>query len=70
MAAVGFFYAGVLHIQWQLLIIVIFLFFGTVAFLSVLFNETTDDFLTTPVTVTVQDNADDDSYQNYSSSIA
>ncbi len=39
MAAAAFFYAGSLAIPWQLLIVVIFLFFGTLAFFAVLFDE-------------------------------
>ncbi|CAM4814393.1 unnamed protein product, partial [Rotaria magnacalcarata] len=69
MAAVAFFYAGSIEIQWQLLVVVIFLFFGTLAFFSVLFDETTDESMANAVAVTVQD-TDNDSYQNYSSSIA
>ncbi|CAF3036987.1 unnamed protein product, partial [Rotaria sp. Silwood2] len=69
MAAVAFFYAGSISIEWQLLVVVIFLFFGTLAFFSVLFDETGGEFIATSVTVTLQDN-ENDSYQNYSSSIA
>ena len=43
MAAAAFFYAGTLEIQWQLLIVVSFLFFGTLAFFSVLFDESPTD---------------------------
>ncbi|CAF0905754.1 unnamed protein product [Rotaria sordida] len=69
MAAVAFFYAGSLQLEWQLLIVVIFLFFGTLAFFKVLFDESENEFTATSVTVTLQDN-EHDSYQNYSSSIA
>ncbi|CAF3836713.1 unnamed protein product, partial [Rotaria sp. Silwood1] len=69
MAAVGFFYAGSLQIEWQLLVVVIFLFFGTLAFFSVLFDDKGSELITTSVTVTLQD-SEQDSYQNYSSSIA
>ena len=43
MAAVAFFYAGTLEIHWQLLIVVILLFFSTLAFFAVLFNESPSD---------------------------
>lgn len=68
MAAVAFFYAGSMQIQWQLLIVIIFLFFGTLAFFSVLFDKSSE-LPTALVTDTLQD-IDNDSYQNYSSSIA
>jgi hypothetical protein len=63
MAAVAFFYAGILEIQWQLLIVVIFLFFGTLAFFSVLFDENSDE-ATEPLvpSVTLKDDDDNDGY--------
>ena len=72
MAAAAFFYAGSVEIQWQLLIVVIFLFFGTLAFFVVLFDETNSE-LTEPLvtTVTVQEeDHENDAYQNDSSSVA
>jgi len=72
MAAAAFFYAGTLEIQWQLLIVVIFLFFGTLAFFSVLFDETSSE-LTEPLipsTVILEDDNENDGYQVNSSSIA
>jgi hypothetical protein len=48
-------YAGFLGIQWQLLILVTFLFIGTLAFFSVLFDDTTNG-ITTFVTVQENDN--------------
>jgi hypothetical protein len=59
MAAVAFFYAGILEIQWQLLIVVIFLFVGTLAFFSVLFDETSDE-ATEPLVQPVILHDDDD----------
>jgi hypothetical protein len=55
-AASAYFYAGSLEMQWQLLILVIFLFIGTVSFLSVLFNDTSYGISTF---VTVQENDND-----------
>ncbi len=72
MAAAAFFYAGTLEIQWQLLIVVIFLFFGTLAFFSVLFDETSSE-LTEPLitsTVVLEDDNENDGYQVNSSAIA
>lgn len=43
MSAAAFFYAGTLETHWQLLIVVVFLFFGTLAFFSVLFDATPVD---------------------------
>ena len=43
MAAAAFFYAGTLDIQWQLLILVIFLFLSTLAFFGVIFNGPKDE---------------------------
>jgi hypothetical protein len=71
MAAVAFFYAGSLHIPWQLLIIVIFLFFGTLALFVVLFDEPTDESTEPLVTTTVQaEDNENDSYQNDPSTTA
>ena len=51
--ALAFVYAGSFLIQWQLLILVVFLFLGTLGFFVVLF----DDNPSVPSTfVTVQDN--------------
>jgi hypothetical protein len=61
---VAFSYAGFLDIQWQLLIIVSFLFVGTLAFFSVLFNDTSNEFTTF---VTIQE--DDTEYIGYQNSI-
>ena len=69
MAAVAFFYAGSIYIPWQLLIVVIFLFFGTLAFFAVLFDETPDELTEPLVTTTVQEE-DTDGYQNPTSSVA
>ncbi len=55
-AAIAFCYAGSLEIQWQLLILVILLFIGTLTFLSVLFNDTSSGISTF---VTVQENDND-----------
>jgi hypothetical protein len=54
-AAIAFFYAGSLETQWQLLIVVILLFFGTLAFLSVLFNDTSSG-ISTFVTIQESEN--------------
>ena len=65
MSAAAFFYAGSIGVQWQLLIVVTFLFFSTLAFFSVLFNETTDELLTPILTTNVQEATYDDiGYQN------
>jgi hypothetical protein len=69
MAAVAFFYAGTIDIPWQLLIVVIFLFFGTLAFFAVLFDEKPDELTEPLVTTTVQEE-DNDGYQNPASSVA
>ncbi|CAF4085800.1 unnamed protein product [Rotaria sordida] len=69
MIAVAFSYAGSLQLQWQLLVVVIFLFFGTFTFFKVLFDETESEFIATSGTITLQVN-EHDSYQNYSLSIA
>lgn len=61
MAAVAFFYAGSLQIQWQTLIVVLFLFFGTLAFFAVLFDETDSDLTTPLITNTIQE---DETIQN------
>ena len=55
MAAIAFFYAGSLQIQWQTLIVVLFLFFGTLAFFAVLFDETDNDLTTPLITNTIQE---------------
>jgi hypothetical protein len=66
MSAVAFFYAGSLAVQWQLLIVVIFLFFGTLAFFVVLFDETPVDALVPIVTATIQDEDNEHvGFQNY-----
>lgn len=71
MSAVAFFYAGAIQIQWQLLIIVIFLFVGTLAFFAVLFDDKTSELTEPLVTTTVQVQEDEDaSYQNYSTSLS
>ncbi len=49
-SGIAFFYAGSLAIQWQLLILVSFLFMGTLAFFYVLFNDKTNE-LSTFVTI-------------------
>jgi hypothetical protein len=71
MAAAAFFYAGSLEIQWQLLIIVILLFFGTLTFFAVLFDETPTE-LTEPLITSTVLNVDDESgaYQTNSTSVA
>jgi len=71
MAAAAFFYAGSLEIQWQLLIIVILLFFGTLTFFAVLFDETPTELTEPLITPTIL-NVDDESgaYQTNSTSIA
>lgn len=69
MAAVAFFYAGTMENQWQLLIVLVFLFFGTLAFFAVLFDENGNDDTTSIIVASVQDN-DNDGYQSYSASIA
>lgn len=71
MAAAAFFYAGSLEIQWQLLIIVILLFFGTLTFFAVLFDETPTE-LTEPLITSTILNVDDESgaYQTNSTSVA
>lgn len=59
MSAASFFYAGSLELHWQLLIVVIFLFSGTLAFFSVLFNETSDELNAPLLTSTVQVNGNE-----------
>ncbi|CAF1214416.1 unnamed protein product [Adineta ricciae] len=58
MAAIAFFYAGSLQIQWQTLIVVLFLFFGTLAFFAVLFDETDNDLTAPLITNTIQEDED------------
>ena len=68
MAAAGFFYAGTLSIPWQLLIVVLFLFFGTLAFFTVLFDEAPTELTQPLVTSEVyNDENPTERYQNYPS---
>jgi hypothetical protein len=61
-AAVAFFYAGFLSIQWQLLIVVTFLFIGILGFFAVLFNDATNGIATLN---SIQENDNEDiKYQN------
>ncbi len=61
-AAVASFYAGAVEIQWQLFILVIFLFTGILGFFWVLFDETTTEI---PRSVNVQDNGNENvTYQS------
>jgi uncharacterized membrane protein YoaT (DUF817 family) len=53
--AAASFYAGSVDLQWQLLILVIFLFTGTLVFFSVLFDDRTNE-ISTSISVTVQGN--------------
>ncbi|CAF4016605.1 unnamed protein product, partial [Adineta steineri] len=70
MAAVAFFYAGALQIQWQILIVVIFLFFSTLAFFAVLFDEENTEVTAPLVTnMTTEEDDDNTNYQNYSSPV-
>ncbi len=71
MAAAAFFYAGSLEIQWQLLIIVILLFIGTLTFFSVLFDETPTE-MTEPLISRIVLDVDDENgaYQTNSASVA
>lgn len=55
MAAAAFFYATI-ELQWQLLIVVIFSFFSTLAFFSVLFNDTSNEGTEPLIPATVVDN--------------
>jgi hypothetical protein len=68
MSAAAFFYAGTLEVQWQLLIVVILLFFSTLAFFAVLFDDQTSD-ISEPLlaTATIQDEqyTAETGYQNY-----
>jgi hypothetical protein len=57
------FYAGFLNIEWQLLIVVTFLFIGTLAFLIVLFDKTTNGISTF---VPVQENEHESVNYQYS----
>jgi hypothetical protein len=56
-AATTLFYAGAFGIQWQLLIVVTFLFFATLAFLVVLFDDGTNEV---PTSSTAQQNNNKD----------
>ncbi|CAF1177430.1 unnamed protein product [Adineta steineri] len=68
MAAVAFFYAGALQIQWQILIVVIFLFFSTLAFFAVLFDEENTEGIAPLVTnISTEEDDDDTGNRNYSS---
>ncbi len=68
MSAAAFFYAGTLEIQWQLLIVVIFLFFGTLAFFTVLFDETSTEQTEPLIPSTDLENENiNDNHQNNSS---
>ena len=73
MSAVAFFYAGSLQVQWQTLIVVIFLFFGTLAFFAVLFDETDSEFtrpLLPPTTVQEGEVDEEVGYQTHPSTDA
>jgi hypothetical protein len=48
--AAAFYYADAINIQWQLLIIVTFLFFGTLALFTVLFDDTINEVSTSVTT--------------------
>lgn len=67
MAAVAFFYAGALILHIQLLIVVIFLFVGTLAFFSVIFNENSAedeyDVVERPILQDEAENYQNDSYR-------
>lgn len=67
MSAAAFFYAGTLEVQWQLLIVVILLFFSTLSFFTVLFDDQPSDIIEPLVTATIQDDKPDaeTGYQNY-----
>jgi hypothetical protein len=52
-SAATLFYASFLALQWQLLIIATFLFFGTLTFFLVLFDDTTNEV---PASFTIQEN--------------
>ncbi|CAF4279924.1 unnamed protein product, partial [Adineta steineri] len=68
MAAVAFFYAGALQIQWQILIVMIFLFFSTLAFFAVLFDEENTEGTAPLVTnISTEEDDDDTGNRNYSS---
>jgi hypothetical protein len=71
MAAAAFFYAGTLGIQWQLLIVIIFLFFGTLAFFTVIFDEPLSEE-TAPLVraVVFKEDEDNDGYPNDTSANA
>jgi len=62
-AAVAFFYAGSVDLQWQLLILVIFLFTGTLAFFSVLFDDKTNEISTSISANTQENESEHVSYQ-------
>jgi uncharacterized membrane protein len=63
-AAVAFFYAAAIGIQWQLLILITFLFIGTLVFFTVLFDDTTNG-ISTSVT-TIQENENENvNYQHF-----
>ena len=70
MAAAAFFYAGSIELRWQLLIVVAFLFVGTLCFFSVLFDETNGELTEPLVTGVLQEDNDNDVYENYSGSIS
>ena len=67
MSAAAFFYAGTLEVQWQLLIVVILLFFSTLAFFNVLFDDQASDLIEPLGTATIQDDKSDaeTGYQSY-----
>lgn len=73
MAAVAFAYAGSLQIQWQIIIVLIFLFFGTLAFFVVLYDQNDSEARQPLIASTsVQEEAVDENvgYQTHPSSIA
>ncbi len=56
-------YAGSVNLQWQLLIIVIILFLGTLGFLLVLFDNTSNGI---SMSVTIQENNNENASCQYS----
>jgi len=63
-AAAAFFCAATIGIQWQLLILITFLFTGTLVFFTVLFDDTTNG-ISTSVT-TIQENENENVNYQYS----
>ena len=59
MAAAAFFYAAAIELRWQLLIVVASLFFGTLCFFTVLFDESSGELTEPLIIATVQEGNDD-----------